>query len=274
MLKSRLLTAFSIGPLILWAVYAMPEIYFALFSLLLVTLGAWEWAAFANLNSKIQRTTFLVINLFIFVAALFFVDVNIQQAIIVTALIWWALCLPLLLVFPFKQNNVLNNDIVKMIMGCLLLLATMLSMVLIRNNPLYGSGFALYLIMLIWFADSGAYFAGRSLGKNKLLPKVSPGKTWEGVAGALVVTLIVAFVSADLLDIPSSNLAVFITISMLAVVYSVVGDLSESMFKRMADVKDSSHLIPGHGGMLDRIDSLMAAFPVFLAGLWLMESVA
>ena len=129
------------------------------------------------------------------------------------------------------------------------------------------------MILTIWFADSGAYFAGRALGKNKLIPNVSPGKTWEGVAGAIVVTLIVAVVSLDLLNIPSSHFSIFILITFVTVVYSIVGDLSESIFKRMANIKDSGSLLPGHGGMLDRIDSLMSGFPVFFAGLWLMEKL-
>ena len=151
--------------------------------------------------------------------------------------------------------------------------STLVSMVLIRNNPDYGSEFVLYIILIIWFADSGAYFAGRALGKNKLIPKVSPGKTWEGVAGALVATLIIALVSINLLKIPSEQTMIFIIITLVTVIYSIVGDLSESMFKRMANIKDSGTLIPGHGGMLDRIDSLMSALPVFYAGLWVMERI-
>ncbi|MCW8988299.1 MAG: CDP-archaeol synthase, partial [Gammaproteobacteria bacterium] len=136
-----------------------------------------------------------------------------------------------------------------------------------------GSEYVLYLILIIWFADSGAYFAGRSLGKHKLIPNVSPGKTWEGVAGAFVAALIVAIISIDILNVPSSQSFVFIIVTLVTVLYSIVGDLSESMFKRMANIKDSGHILPGHGGILDRIDSLMSGFPVFLAGLLLMETL-
>ena len=262
------------GPIILWAIYAMPENFFALFSFVLVSLGAWEWAAFAGWKKPLQRGLFFITNILLFVAVLLIQNTELNLIIISLSLLWWLFCIPLLLSFPYKKNHLLHNQIVKTLVGIILLLATLVSMLLIRNNPDYGSGFVLYLILTIWFADSGAYFAGRSLGKNKLIPKVSPGKTWEGVAGAIAVTLIVAVVSIDLLEIPASLTVMFILVTFITVVYSVVGDLSESMFKRMADLKDSGSLLPGHGGILDRIDSLMSAFPVFFAGLWLMEQVA
>lgn len=273
MLKSRLLTAFLMGPLILWAIYAMPEIPFAIFSLVLVSLGAWEWSVFSGWVKPLQRKLYFIINVFLFLTVLYLQNFELNLVIIVASLLWWAICIPLLLSFPFKENAFLHARAVKTLVGIVLLSATLISMVLIRNNPDYGSEFVLYIILIIWFADSGAYFAGRALGKNKLIPKVSPGKTWEGVAGALVATLIIALLSINLLNIPSDQTLVFIIITLVTVIYSIVGDLSESMFKRMANIKDSGTLIPGHGGMLDRIDSLMSALPVFYAGLWVMERI-
>lgn len=272
MLKSRLLTAFLMGPLILWAIYAMPENYFASFAFVLVSLASWEWAAFAGWTKPIQRGIFFVVNVFLFAVILFIQNTDVNLVIILISLLWWLICIPLLLSFPFKENSLFHQQAVKTLVGVILLLATLVSMTLIRSNPNYGSGFALYLILIVWFADSGAYFAGRSLGKTKLIPKVSPGKTWEGVAGAIVVTLIVSIISLDLLGIPSSQSIPFVFVTFITVIYSIAGDLSESMFKRMANLKDSGSLIPGHGGILDRIDSLMSAFPVFFAGLWLMEN--
>lgn len=274
MLKSRLLTAFIFGPLILWAIYAMPETFFALFSFVLVSIGAWEWAAFAGWTKPVHRGIFFSINVLLFAGILFLKNTELNLTLLLLSLLWWLLCIPLLLSFPFEKNNILHKKIIKTFVGIVLLLATLASMVLLRNNPEYGSSFVLYLILIVWFADSGAYFAGKSFGKTRLIPKVSPGKTWEGVAGAIVVTLIVAIVSLNLLEIPSSHSIMFIVITFVTVIYSVVGDLSESMFKRMANLKDSGSLLPGHGGILDRIDSLMSAFPVFYAGLWLMEKVA
>ena len=273
MLKSRLLTAFLMGPLILWAIYAMPEMPFAIFTLVLVSLGAWEWSVFAGWAKPLERKLFFAINVLFFITVLLLQYNDLNLIIIAASLLWWAICIPLLLTFPFKKNALLHTRTVKSLVGIVLLLATLVSMVSIRNNPLYGSEYVLYIILIIWFADSGAYFAGRALGKNKLIPNVSPGKTWEGVAGAIVATLIITFISLDLLNITSSQSFIFILITLVTVIYSIVGDLSESMFKRMANIKDSGSLIPGHGGILDRIDSLMSALPIFYAGLWVMEKI-
>lgn len=273
MLKYRLLTAFLMGPLILWAIYAMPEKYFALFALVLVSLGAWEWSAFAGWVKPLQRGLFFAVNVILFATLLYFQNNDLNISIIAASLLWWAICIPLLLSFPFKKDNFLHKRFVTTVVGIVLLSGTFVSMMLIRDNPDYGSQFVLYLILIIWFADSGAYFAGRSLGKNKLIPNVSPGKTWEGVAGAFVATLIVSIVALNILNVSSSQSIIFVVITQITVLYSIVGDLSESMFKRMANIKDSGHILPGHGGILDRIDSLMSGFPVFLAGLWLMEKV-
>jgi len=270
MLKSRLLTAFLIGPLILWAIYALPAIYFIAFAFVLVSVGAWEWSAF--ITEKLStRVIFSAVNILLFAAIFISDNSDINLLIIMASLLWWIVSIPLLLSFPFSKDNVIHTKFVTAVIGTVLLLATFVAMVTIRQDRDYGSAYILYLILLIWFADSGAYFAGRALGKNKLLPTVSPGKTWEGVIGALVVTTIVSVVALNLLQIPSSQSLLFIVVTLITVIYSVIGDLSESMFKRMANIKDSGHIIPGHGGVLDRIDSMMSGFPIFFAGLWLME---
>ena len=162
----------------------------------------------------------------------------------------------------------------KIIVGFIMILSTFLALNLLRNSEVYGSSYVMYLLIIIWIADSGAYFAGRTWGKHKLIPNVSPGKSWEGVVGAIVATLIAAIFAIDLLNIPTSQAVLFILITLITVIYSVIGDLSESMFKRMANVKDSGNILPGHGGILDRIDSLTSGLPVFIAGLWLMEKLA
>ena len=122
------------------------------------------------------------------------------------------------------------------------------------------------MFVLVWAADSGAYFSGRAFGKRKLAPKVSPGKSWEGVAGGLITALVLAFVFIHFFGdalVGERNITGFVILSVATVAISVLGDLTESMFKRESGVKDSSQLIPGHGGVLDRIDSLTAAVPFF-----------
>ena len=272
MLKYRLLTAFLMGPIILWGIFSLPEFWFSFAAVILVTIGAWEWAAFVGLTKSLERTLFVLFNIALFLVVLYLHNRSINHAVIYSSVAWWLISIPLLLTFPFKDNHFLRLNLTKGLIGVVLLLATLVSMVLIRSNPNYGPEFVLYIILMVWFADSGAYFAGRTLGKNKLIPNVSPGKTWEGVIGALVVTVIASIIAIDLLSIPSSNSVFFVLITFVTVVYSIVGDLSESMFKRMSDIKDSGHILPGHGGILDRIDSLMSALPIFFIGLLLMES--
>ena len=272
MLKYRLLTAFLMGPIILWGIFSLPEFWFSFAAVILVTIGAWEWAAFVGLTKSLERTLFVLFNIALFLVVLYLQNRSINHAVIYSSVAWWLISIPLLLTFPFKDNHFLRLNLTKGLIGVVLLLATLVSMVLIRSNPNYGPEFVLYIILMVWFADSGAYFVGRTLGKNKLIPNVSPGKTWEGVIGALVVTVIASIIAIDLLSIPSSNSVFFVLITFVTVVYSIVGDLSESMFKRMSDIKDSGHILPGHGGILDRIDSLMSALPIFFIGLLLMES--
>lgn len=272
MLKYRLLTAFLMGPIILWGIFSLPEFWFSFAAVILVTIGAWEWSALSGLTKSLERTLFVLFNVALYLAILYLQNSSINHAVIYSSVAWWLISIPLLLTFPFKDNHFLRLNFTKALVGVLLLLATLISMVLIRSNPNYGPEFVLYIILMIWFADSGAYFAGRAFGKNKLIPNVSPGKTWEGVIGALVVTVVSSIVAIDILKVPSSNSVFFVLITFVAVLYSIVGDLSESMFKRMSDIKDSGHILPGHGGILDRIDSLMSALPVFFIGLSLMES--
>ena len=147
MLKYRLLTAFLMGPLILWAIYAMPENFFALFSLILVSFGAWEWSAFAGWVKPLQRKLFFIVNVFLFVAVLFLANTELNIIIIAASLLWWIICVPLLLAFPFQKNNFIHNRIIKTLVGVVLLLATLVSMLSIRNNPEYGSAFVLYLVL-------------------------------------------------------------------------------------------------------------------------------
>jgi phosphatidate cytidylyltransferase len=131
----------------------------------------------------------------------------------------------------------------------------------------FGPGYVLFLFLLVWAADVGAYFAGRRWGQHKLAPAISPGKTWEGVAGASAATLILALLGAALLD-ESVRWPTFVVVCLITAGFSIAGDLFESMIKRQCGVKDSGSLLPGHGGVLDRVDSLTAAAPVFLLGLY------
>lgn len=155
-----------------------------------------------------------------------------------------------------------------MLIGLLILLPAWQGLVLFKQWP-EANWLILAVMVLVWGADIGAYFAGRRFGKRKLAPQVSPGKSWEGVFGGLLATLLICVGVAIYRDWSFVGLLMGLLGTAVVVLISVVGDLTESMFKRQSGVKDSSNLLPGHGGVLDRIDSLTAAIPVFAALLWL-----
>jgi phosphatidate cytidylyltransferase len=128
------------------------------------------------------------------------------------------------------------------------------------------------VMVLVWGADIGAYFSGRAFGKRKLAPQVSPGKSWEGVYGGLLLSLVITAIVGFVRDWSFVQMLIGLIGAAVIVFISVVGDLTESMFKRQAGIKDSSNLLPGHGGVLDRIDSLTAAIPIFAVLLWMTAS--
>ena len=151
--------------------------------------------------------------------------------------------------------------------GVFIIIGAFVAITGLHQAAQYGATYILVLLLLIWVADSAAYFSGKRFGRHKLAPLVSPGKTWEGVAGAALATVLFALLTAYLLAFDRREVLLFVVLALCTLAFSILGDLIESLFKRRAGVKDSSRLLPGHGGILDRIDSLMAAAPVFLLGL-------
>lgn len=274
MLKHRILTALVLVPFVIWSILFASKTGFTYGLAVVLFLASLEWNNFIAFKNKINAWLFSATITFSFLMLEFLAKTEYIELIIYLSLIWWLISLPLLFSFPFKPSHFMQQKPAKVVIGYVMLLATFLALNLLRNSDVYGVGFVIYLLLIIWIADSGAYFAGRAFGKRKLLPNVSPGKSWEGVYGALLATLIAAFTALEVLAIPSSQAFFFIALTLVTIVYSVIGDLSESMFKRMAGMKDSGKLLPGHGGILDRIDSLTSALPIFITGLWLMEKVS
>ena len=274
MLKQRVITAALLIPFVIWSIFNASSQGFTYGLAVVVLLATLEWNNFVGYKSKISGFVFSVVVTSVFLYLEYLAELHLIKYAIYLSLTWWVISLPLLFTFPFKETHFLKQKPAKIIVGFIMILSTFLALNLLRNSEVYGSDYVMYLFLIVWIADSGAYFAGRAYGKNKLIPNVSPGKSWEGVAGGVIATLGAAYFALDILNIPSSQSILFILITLVTVVYSVIGDLSESMFKRMANVKDSGKILPGHGGILDRIDSLTSALPIFLVGLWLMESLA
>src|SRR5699024_9212938 len=158
-----------------------------------------------------------------------------------------------------------------LIAGILVLIPAWRAIVGLHSLPLVGPEMVLFLFILVWVADSAAYLIGRQFGRARLAPALSPGKTWEGVYGAFAAGLLLLLIGAKVFTFSGRAWWGFIGLGLLTLSFSVVGDLLESLFKRIGAVKDSGRLLPGHGGALDRIDSLVAASPIFVLGAWALE---
>lgn len=263
MLKQRVLAALVLIPLFLAALFYLPQWAWALLMGIVVLLAADEWARLAGFRPGL-RYGYLSLTALCLLGCYRLLETGSPLAWGLTgvAVAFWLVVAPLWLARGWRVTAALPRAL----LGWLLLLPTWIAMLELR---LIGPGLVLFVMGLVWLADSAAYFSGRLWGRHKLAPRVSPGKTWEGVAGALVAVAVFAlFVAATA---PNALLAgnsvpapaLMIAACFIAVV-SVIGDLFESHMKRLAGVKDSGQLIPGHGGVLDRIDSQTAALPLFL----------
>jgi phosphatidate cytidylyltransferase len=260
MLKQRVITALAIAPVVLALVFLAPGWLFAAAMLFMALAGAWEWSALAGRPDRNSRLTLVAVFAVLAVAGWYLQrSFPYPQGLMLycmLALTWWLFSLAWIAAmrYEFPQS-------VKILCGVLTLLPSLAAVVAVRAvNPWY----LLILLLLTTSADIGAYFAGRAFGRRKLAPLVSPGKTWEGVAGGVAAVVLVAAAASHWLPVSAGP---FILICIGVALISVVGDLSESLFKRQAGLKDSGTLFPGHGGVLDRVDSLTAAAPLFWLGL-------
>lgn len=267
MLKARLLTALLLLPLVLAALFFLPDAYWALLMLGVVLIGAGEWSAISG-YTKIQGGLYVLVTLLVGVALMSPSARPADSTIYGMALLFWAILVPLWLRNQWKARR----RAVMALTGWAVLIPAWLALVELRAA---GPGLLLGLMAVVWIADSAAYFAGRRFGRRKLAPAISPGKTWEGVAGAFLgVTLYgVAWASWDGSAVPfRSGVPGGLLLLWLLTAFSIFGDLFESWMKRVAGIKDSGRLLPGHGGVLDRIDGLTAAMPVAAFGLLLMKN--
>ncbi|MDC9720381.1 MAG: phosphatidate cytidylyltransferase [Gammaproteobacteria bacterium] len=260
MLKSRIVTALVIAPLTLAAVFFLPQQAFALFVALIVLMGAWEWTAMMRLVSRSQRTVYVLLVLFIIVVAQKLLPYY-EQTIFAVATAWWVLATALVVVYP-RACTVWSVRGIKGLIGCLVLVPTWAAMVYIRDLE-QGPWLIVYMFLMVWGADTGAYFAGKRFGKRKLMPRVSPAKSWAGIGGATITVLLVSALTKPYLHFAQELSLTMYILALVLLFFSVIGDLTESMVKRQCGIKDSGSILPGHGGIMDRIDSLTAAAPVF-----------
>ncbi|MCH9692841.1 MAG: phosphatidate cytidylyltransferase [Gammaproteobacteria bacterium] len=268
MLKQRIKTAVVLATLFLGALFLIPIKWFSLIVAGVILLGGWEWANLANLN-RLLRLVFLAAlgAALIFTADYVFKmqfdnpDLTRARQILAVACGWWALAF--LWVQSYPASAVLwGNRWVRALIGLLVLVPAWLSIVILCGQ-VHGAWLVLFVVAIVVGADVGAYFVGRRFGRHKLARRVSPGKSWEGFFGGLAVCLLLALIIAWLFALPLKNTLLFCFGVLVTALASVIGDLAESMFKRHRGIKDSSQILPGHGGLLDRLDSLSAALPVF-----------
>jgi phosphatidate cytidylyltransferase len=255
MLKARLITSLVLFLSIGAAYVYFSPLYWALLVLAVASIASWEWAELSKLNkpfSFIYSGFVLLLGLFVILYTPQLMQIVIVWAVLAST-IFWLLIVPFLLAF----TPTINNRFIMAVIGLIVIIPFGLTMIALREiNPLLLVVFA----MTVWIADSAAYFAGKRFGKHKLAPSISPGKTWEGVLGAFFAISIYA----SLLSYLTHQSYWFVLVFLGVMALSIMGDLFESMIKRQADVKDSSHLLPGHGGVLDRVDGLTSSLPLVM----------
>jgi len=256
MIRQRLITALVLAAALLLVLFVMPPTIASVVLALFVCVGVWEWSHLAGLQGAARQTAFIVASLAWGAAALALTDRGALPFLQWLDVAVWIVALRWMLRFPVPVPGAFAVG-----SGLLVLPLGWLFLALLLTE--WGPAWALFLFLLVAGADVGAFFAGRSFGRNKLAPRVSPGKTWEGVAGGLVCAAMVALLGAFWFDLP-----VVPAVAMGAGVagFSILGDLTVSMLKRNVGLKDSGAIFPGHGGVLDRIDSLLAAIPLYMIG--------
>ncbi len=262
-LKQRVITGVVLIVAVVLGVLFLSNPLFAVATLIVfISLGGWEWGRLVGLE-ELPRGIF-VTGLLV-VACIAYLWLDIRWAIITAGVLAWVVALVLLSFY--KQGTALykKNKWILRLAGFFVLLPAWVALITLHaTHPLL----VLYLIFLVAIADSGAYFTGKALGKNKLAPQLSPGKTREGALGGLAGVFVWSILGAWFFSLSGADWIYFIALSVASGMLSVSGDLFESLIKREAGMKDSGNILPGHGGILDRVDGLIAVLPLFTLGVF------
>ncbi len=266
-LRKRVLTAVVLAAGLLVILFGLPDWATVVVLTLTVLAGAWEWSAFLLLGPPLLRLSYvLLVALALWAAWRVSATAAGRDGVLTLAVLWWLAALLWIVIAPRRVSAWSAGAA-----GVLALVPSWLALARLRLVFPHGAQWVLFVLVLVWVADIGAFFCGRRFGRVRLAPEVSPGKTWEGVLGGTGVSALVAIAGSAWFHVP---LVTFLPLCLAAVGFSIVGDLTESLLKRFAGMKDSGSIFPGHGGVMDRIDSLTGAAPVLLLGLTMLGVVA
>jgi phosphatidate cytidylyltransferase len=268
MLKTRVITALVLLALVLPSLFFLPQAYWALLVALFIGVAAWEWGGLLGLDQPGRLLTGVALAMLCVAAVLLdpaAIDGVLSPWVMLSygiAALFWCAVIP----FWLRAKWKLPHGLPGLLIGLVVLFPTWLALVQLR---VAGPGVLLAIMATVWMADIAAYFSGKSFGKHKLAPTISPGKTWEGAIGAGVGVVLYGIVLRLAFSFAPVGLPLWVLCLLAVTAISIMGDLYESMLKRQAGIKDSSNVLPGHGGVLDRIDSLTSTLPV-VALLWLL----
>ncbi|MEO5565378.1 MAG: phosphatidate cytidylyltransferase [Luteimonas sp.] len=272
MTRTRVIAALILTPVAIAAILLLPTPWMVALAAVVFLIGLWEWFRLVDIDDTLARTVLLVANMGLMVAIVWgsrtshgFMYV-LLQIMTVIGVVWWLLAALWLKHFDFASDHATHARVFKLAAGTLAIVPAWSALGVLHGGEPYGHRWLFVALAIVWSADTGAYFAGRRFGKRKLAPRISPNKTVEGAIGGLASGLLVALVFAPFAGASLAQLPLVALVAVVAVAFSIVGDLFESLLKRHVGVKDSGDLIPGHGGVLDRIDGVVAALPVFALG--------
>tara|TARA_B100001750_G_scaffold218950_1_gene205487 strand:- start:791 stop:1642 length:852 start_codon:yes stop_codon:yes gene_type:complete len=282
-LKQRIITAIILALIFITATVFLSSFSYSLFVTIVVLAASWEWCAFIGLAKQVAKVSYLATLGSMIIALYFFLGIvpeslviNSYRAGIILGLgiLFWVLTFFMLKGYPSNSDR-WNNKSKIALMGLMALIPTWVGIVQIKYlNP---QGFLLLgMVVMVAAADIGAYFVGKRIGKNRLAPSLSPNKTWEGVLGGfaaclLVGILLIWLLHSYLITLSNGQILILVLLSLVVMLFDVIGDLLESMLKRNRDLKDSGKILPGHGGILDRVDGLLAVTPIFVLTFLIIE---
>lgn len=286
MTRTRVLTALAMTPFAIAGILLLPTPWLVALAAVLFLVGLWEWFKLAEIDDSLARTVLLVTNLALMVALAWGSrtasgggTLVLFQIAVIVGVLWWLLACLWLKHYRFASDHDTHARAFKLAAGTLAVVPAWCALALLHaSDPTpslipgvpRGHVWLLVALAIVWAGDTGAYFAGRAFGRHKLAPRISPNKTVEGLLGGMVCALAAAAFFGWCAGAATDQQPVVLAVALATFLASVIGDLFESLLKRHVGVKDSGDLLPGHGGILDRIDAVLAALPVFALGkLWL-----